>query len=489
MDLNFFTSGQTTAGEIRDALIDFKESEKFIIAFAEYYTQGGYYLASVADRVYVHPIGGVEIKGLAREGMFYKDALDKFNIKMQVFWAGQFKSASEPYRRNDMSQESKLQAREYLHALFNNYLERVSESRNMTVRELRNIADQYLVRDAEDAIQYKLADVIGYRDEAISDIRNRIGLDEKDKLNLAKIADYYKASKPSTNYKIKDKIAVVYAEGLIDMGKGSAGSVGDDKYTKIISDIRKKDDIKAIVMRINSPGGSALASENIWRELRLAQEEGKVVVASMGDVAASGGYYLACPADEIFAEPSTITGSIGVVGAIPSLEGLLSQKVGVHIDTVKTGPYAAGISLLRDIPDHEMKIIQESTEEFYQIFLKRVADGRDMPVEEVHKIAQGRVWIGETAKQLGLVDELGGLEEAIAEAAKLSEIDEYRITEYPKIKDPLNQLLDDLKEGNTIPLMKAKEELGEFYPFLKHLKDLQKRKGVQAIYPYYIDFH
>jgi len=415
LDMNSIAAGQTTSNIIRDALIDFKESEKFIIAFGQYYTQGTYNLASVADKVYLHPLGAIDIHGFSREGMYYKDAIDKLGVKMQIFWAGQFKSASEPYRRNDMSPEAKLQAREYLSALWNNYVKNIAETRGISESEFRNIADTYAIRDADDAVQYKLADAVGYRDEAIDDIRNRIGLEDKDKLNLADISAYYKSAKGSTDFKIKDKIAVVYAEGIINLGKGSAGEVTDQKYNKIIRDLRKKDDIKAIVMRINSPGGSALASENIWRELKLAQEDGKIVVASMGDVAASGGYYLAAPASKIFAEPTTITGSIGVVGAIPSLEEGLAKHIGIHTDTVNvsSGPFAAGFSLLRNMSEEELAITQKSTEDFYQIFLSRVADGRKMPIDEVHKIAQGRVWIGDKAKELGLVDEMGGLNAAI----------------------------------------------------------------------------
>jgi len=494
LDMNSIAAGQTTSNIIRDALIDFKESEKFVIAFGQYYTQGTYNLASVADKVYLHPLGAIDIHGFSREGMYYKDMIDKLGVKMQIFWAGQFKSASEPYRRNNMSPEAKLQAREYLSALWNSYVKNIAEARGIPESEVRNIADTYAIRDAEGAVQYKLADEVAYRDEAIDDIRSRIGLEEDDKLNLADISTYYKTAKKSTDFKIKDKIAVVYAEGIINIGKGSAGEVTDQKYNKIIRDLRKKDDIKAIVMRINSPGGSALASENIWRELKLAQEDGKIVVASMGDVAASGGYYLAAPASKIFAESTTITGSIGVVGAIPSLEEGLAKHIGIHTDTVNvtSGPFSAGFSVLRNMSAEEMAITQKSTEDFYQIFLRRVADGRKMPIDEVHKVAQGRVWIGDKAKELGLVDEMGGLNAAIAEAANLAGLESYRTTEYPKIKDPLNQLIDDLKNGNGgLPFMKMdlEEELGMMYPYFKHMKTIQDRKGIQAIMPYYVEFN
>ena len=480
--------GQSTATVLRNALLDFKESGKFIVAHSKYYTQGAYYMASTADKVYVHPMGSIDFRGFSSQRAFYKDMIDKLGIKMQIFWAGQFKSASEPYRRNNMSEASKLQTREYLEGMYLSFLENLSTSRGMTPAELRNIADNYLVRNAKDAVKYKLADQIAYKDEVLVDLRNRIGLGEKDKIKTVSISKYYSGHKAKVDFGVKDKIAIVYAEGVINIGKGSNGTIGDDKYTKIIRKLRQKDDIKAIVLRVNSGGGSALASENIWRELELAKEEGKVVVTSMGDVAASGGYYISCNSQKIFAEPNTITGSIGVVGAIPSLEKMLGDHAGIHFDTVKTGRYATGVSPFIDMSEAEMKIFQTGTEDVYQTFLERVAAGRKMSVEDVHKIAQGRVWIGTKAKELGLVDEMGGLDDALAEAASLAGLEKYRTTEYPRIKDPIQQLIEDYLNGNNDPSVAIQKELGEFYPYYNYLKEIKENKGIQAILPFKLEF-
>ena len=478
--------GHATASKIRDALVDFKQSDKFIVAHAKYYTQGAYFLASTADKLYVHPLGGLDFRGFSSERAFYKNFLDKLGIKMQIFWAGQFKSASEPYRLNEMSEESKLQVREYLQALYEVYLNKISETRSVPVEELKTIADQLLIQNAKDAVKYKLADQQAYKDEVLVDLRNRLGLKEKAKINSVTVENYYKGAKKKQDFSVKDKIAVVFAEGGIVMGNGQVGSVGDDKYSKIIRDLRKKDDIKAIVLRVNSPGGSALASENIWRELQLAKEEGKVVVASMGDVAASGGYYIACNAQKIFAENNTITGSIGVVGSVPSFEKMLDEKLGINFDTVKTSQFASGISPFNDISEEEMRLIQLGVEEMYQTFLTRVAEGRNMTVEEVHKIAQGRVWVGNKAKSLGLVDEIGGLDQALAEAASLAGLEKYRTTEYPRIKDPIQQFIEDYMGGGFTPKVALRKELGDLYPHFEYLKTIKEFKGIQAIMPFHI---
>ncbi|HHH49345.1 MAG TPA: signal peptide peptidase SppA [Saprospiraceae bacterium] len=480
--------GMATATVLRDALLDFKESGKFIIAHSKYYTQGAYYMASTADKVYVHPMGSIDFRGFSSEKAFFKDMIDKLGIKMQIFWAGQFKSASEPYRLNKMSEPSRLQVREYLEGIYQVFLTKLAASRNVSVSELRNIADNYLVRNAKDAVKYKLADQIAYKDEVLVDLRNRIGLGENDKIKTISISKYYKGHLPKQDFAVKDKIAIVYAEGIINLGKGTNGTIGDDKYTKIIRKLRKKDDIKAIVLRVNSGGGSALASENIWRELELAKEEGKVVVTSMGDVAASGGYYISCNSQKIFAEPNTITGSIGVVGAIPSLEKMMGEHAGIHFDTVKTGRFTSGISPFLDMSDEELRILQAGTEDVYQTFLSRVAAGRKMSVEDVHKIAQGRVWIGSKAKELGLVDEMGGLDDALAAAASLAGLEKYRTTEYPRIKEPLQQFIEDYLGGNKDPSMAIQKELGEFYPYYKYLKEIKENKGIQAIIPYTFEF-
>ena len=491
LDLNGVPGGMATRSNLRDALIDFKESGKFIVAYSKYYTQSAYYLASVADDISVHPVGGIDFRGFGMQVPFFKNALDKLGVKMEVYYAGQFKSATEPYRLTEMSAQNRRQVREYLEPLYQIFLNDIGESRDIAPAEVRRIANEWLVREAEDAVKYKLADRVGYKDEVLDVLREKLGLDSGDKVYKVNIEDYVGKAGTSTDYSIKDKIAVIYAEGTIVMGKDATGSVADDDYGPMIRKIRQDDKIKGIVLRVNSPGGSALTSESIWRELSLAMEEGKPVVVSMGDYAASGGYYIACMADKIFAEPNTITGSIGIFAMIPNASELLNNKIGVSLDTLNLGQYASSFNLFHNHAPKESAILQQMTDSGYEMFLKRVADGRDMTRDEVHAIAQGRVWTGEKAKEIGLVDELGGLEEAIAEAKKLANLENYRVTEYPKVKDPFQQFMDkwlDLPSPNAAASQAMlKAEMGELYPYYQHLKEIREMKGPQARLPFLID--
>ena len=349
------------------------------------------------------------------------------------------------------------------------------------------MADEWLVRKPEDAITHKMADKIGYRDEVIASMKERMGLEEDDKINKISITKYAAATKESTDFGIKDKVGVIYAEGGIDIGEETPGSIMDDHYTSMIRKLRTDDKVKALVLRVNSGGGSALASENIWRELVLAKEAGKPVVVSFGDVAASGGYYIACMADAIYAEPNTITGSIGIFGMIPNAHELMSEKLGINLDTVNTGRFSSSINLYHDQTPEEAQIIQEGLNHGYEVFLKRVADGRGMTRDAVNEVAQGRVWTGEKAKEIGLVDELGGLDEAIEKAAALAEIESYRLSEYPKIKDPVQQLIEKyLQPKESVKASILKAELGEMYPYYKELRAVSKTKGPQARMPFMI---
>lgn len=490
MELSNVRAGQATAATIRDALIDFKESGKFVVAYSEYYTQNSYYLGSVADKVYVHPLGGIDFAGFAAVPIFFKDLLDKIGVEVEVFWVGKYKGASEPYRRNDLSEENRQQIREYMEEVYEDYLNDISASREIPVSELRKIADELLIRKPEDCITYRMADAIAYEDEVLDDIRSRIGLKEEDKIKTVTIGSYFKSSKKPTDFAVKDKVAVIYAEGTIVSGKSSPGQIGDDKYIKLIRKLRKDDRIRAVVLRVNSPGGSALASENIWRELELLKKEGKPVIASMGDVAASGGYYISCSADSIFAQSNTVTGSIGVVVAIPNARELLNDKIGVHVDTVKTGKYSIGFHPFLETRNEVKEVVQSSIEDVYNTFLRRVADGRNMRIEEVHEVAQGRVWVGDAAKRLGLVDALGGLDEAVAAAASKAGLEEYRIVEYPKLKEPIQQLLEELTGsrelvGSTL----IQEQLGDLFPYFQQLQAIRQMKGPQTIMPFYFSIH
>jgi len=471
LDVSSVGTGRAGASNLRDAIIDFKESGKFVYAHSTYYTQGTYYLASVADKLYVHPLGGVDFLGFAATIPFLKDMLDRLEIDMQVFYAGQFKSATEPYRRYNMSEQAKLQTREYLEGLYKIYLNDISESRGISTQQLSEIADNYLLRNADDAVNYKMVDGKKYWDEILTMLKDDLGLDEDDKINATSLRTYARDHVSKTDFTIKDRIAVVYMEGTIVDGQGEVGSVGGDKYAKIIRKLRQDDKVKAIVVRVNSGGGSGLASDIMWRELELAKAAGKPYVASMGDVAASGGYYVACNADTIYAEPNTITGSIGVFAMIPSLEDMLKDKVGVTFDTVKTGPYAHGLTPFFDISPAEGKILQSGVEEFYEIFLKRVSDGRGMTRDQAHEIAQGRVWTGEKAMDIKLVDAMGGLDDALATAANLAGLTQYRVAEYPKIKDQFERILDELqnKDQASFTQRAVQSELTKVFPWMTHI--------------------
>ena len=488
LNLEFGGTGLATASALRDALVDFKESGKFIIAYAKYYTQGAYYLGSVADKVYINPVGALDLHGLSAMTPFYKEMLDNIGVKMQVFYAGKYKSATEPYRRYEMSDESKYQLREFLDPAFDGFLADIGASRNKTVAELRGYADDLLIRTADDAVKYGLVDGIAYYDEVQGEMRELIGLEEDDNIPAVQFADYYKANKPSLNLSIKNKIAVVYAEGAINTGEGEPGTIWDEKYVKILQKVRKDDKIKAIVMRVNSPGGSPVASENIWRELELSQEAGKKVVVSMGDYAASGGYYISCGADKIYAESNTLTGSIGVFMMLPNTQGLMADKIGMTFDTVKTTRNSQGLNTYFAPSEAEEAFLNGNIQNTYALFKKRVSDGRNLTMDQVEEIAQGRVWSGEDGKEVGLVDELGGLQEAIIAAADLAGLDEYRTTEYPRIKEPLQQFLEKVTgEDNTLRVNILQQEMGEFYPHYKRVKEMMQMQGVQATLPIVVE--
>ncbi len=481
--------GMATADAIRTAIEELKQSGKFVYAYANAYTQGAYYVASAADKVYLNPLGLVDFRGFAAQIPFLKDMLDKLGVEMQIFYAGKFKSATEPFRRREMSEENRLQVREYLDDTFAEFLSDISRGRNIPVDQLHRIADGYLAFMPQNALDLRIVDELSHRDKVIEDIRAKLGLKKSEKYPLVSLESYRRSKPGSSNLKATDKIAVVYAEGNIVDGKGEPGSIGGEKYADIIANIRKDDKVKAIVLRINSGGGSAMASENILRELELAQQQGIKLVVSMGDLAASGGYYIACKADSIFAEPNTLTGSIGVFSMIPNASGLLNDKIGIRFDTVKTGPFAHGISPFLKMSEDESRIMQGFVNHMYDTFLGHVASGRNMSKEAVNEIAQGRVWTGNKAIQIGLADRLGGLDEALQAAATLADVKEYRLTEYPRIKEPVEQLLDELMNMGDAQLQRTmRQQLGDMYPYFKFMRELQTGNGVQARLPFIIPF-
>lgn len=482
--------GLTTTTVLRETLEDFKSGGKFVIAYSDYYTQGSYYLATTADEIIVNPMGFVDFRGFAATIPFFKNLMDKLDIKAQVFYAGKFKSATEPYRRTNMSEESKMQTREYLNQIYQNFLTEIATDRGIPVADLHKIADQYQAFHTDEALRLKMVDKVGYRDDAMAALREKLGLGEKENVKLAKIERYFKANPPSSDYNVKDKIAVVYAEGTILDGKTEYGTIGSENYSKILKDVLKDDRVKAVVLRVNSRGGSTVASENIWYDIMEIKKAGKKVVVSMGDYAASGGYYISCLADTIVAEPSTLTGSIGVFAIIPSIQGLLNNKLGINFDTVKTASLAHGITGIYDLNETEKKILQARTDKSYELFLQRVADGRNMTRDQVHEIAQGRVWTGEKAKEIGLVDALGGLDEAMEIAKNMAGLESYRVTEYPRTKDPFQQFLETFLEQESVASDQViKTKLGDWYPYYKMLQEIHDSKGVQARLPFIIPFN
>ena len=492
LDVNGIGAGglaKTTA--IREALVKFKESGKFIIANSKSYSQGSYYLASTADKIIVHPLGGIDLHGFAATVPFFKDMLDRLGIKMQIFYAGNFKSATEPYRLNEMSDQNRLQLKEYLEPVHQRFLEEIAVSRNKTYDQVNSMVNNLTLSSADSALVYGMVDEIGYVDNAIGEMKSLLELDEEDDLETVSMSEYTHSWKPKRS-KSKDRIAVIYAEGTILSNEGEQGTIVDDKYIKIIRDVRENEKVKAIVLRVNSPGGDAIASENILRELNLAQETGKKVVVSMGDYAASGGYYISCQADKIYAEPNTLTGSIGVFGMMPNMSELFEEKLGIHWDSVKTAKNAVGLNPFFELSQDEQRMLQNSTINVYNTFLDRVAEGRDMHRDSVHTYAQGRIWSGVKAKEIGLVDDLGNLDDAIEEAATMAGIEDYRISNYPKINDPMQEFLNELTgqgDDKSIEAKLMQTELGNYYPMYRHVKEMLSAKGVQVRLPILVNFN
>ncbi|WP_293928214.1 signal peptide peptidase SppA [Sphingobacterium sp. UBA6320] len=484
MDASTIATGFASLKEIRDALLDFKSSGKFIVAYNESYSQKAYYLASVADQIYVNPEGTIDFKGLASSTMFMKDAFDKFGVDMQVVKVGTFKSAVEPYFLNEMSAANRLQVNSYLGSIYDSFIQEISTSRKMSADSLRNIAHNYLVRNADDAVRYKLADAKFYKDELISELKKKLNVSAKDDLSVVSLMDY--KSKTNTSSETS-QVAVLYAEGAIVSGEGSKDEIGSDKISRELRKLRENEDVKAVVFRVNSPGGSALASDVIWREVELTKKV-KPIVVSMGDYAASGGYYISAAADSIFAENNTITGSIGVFGVIPNFKNLLNNKIGVHFDGVKTGKFSdLGMVPDRPLTAEERDIIQMEVNRVYQTFMKRVSDGRKITVAQVDTIGQGRVWTGKQALEIGLVDRIGGIDDAIKSAAKKAKIAQYAVKQYPAKDDALSMFLNSSKE--KVQIWMAQQQMGEFYNYFNVIKNVSSQTGIMAKLPYSIEIH
>jgi len=479
------SAGLATVEEIRAALKDFKTSGKFVYAYGENISQKAYYLISVADSVILNPQGTIDFRGLGGERTFYKKGLEKLGVEMQIIRHGKFKSAVEPYILDKMSPENRLQTETYLKSLWTEMLYDISASRKMGYDELNDIADMVATfRRADFVKQKNLVDRLKYKDQVIDDLKKLTLTDQKDDVRAI---DIYKYIKVPENKEVKSmprkKIAVIYASGDIDSGS-SGDDIKSEELSRAIREARRDSSIRAIVLRINSPGGSAYGSDVIWREVKLAAET-KPLVASMGDVAASGGYYIACAADTIMADRTTITGSIGIFGMIPNFQNLLSNKLGITQDVVTTNEHSDMISVTRPMTEFERGLMQQMIESGYDTFISRVADGRKIDKTAVDEIGQGRVWAAPDAKTNKLVDVYGGLTEAIELAKKMAKLDSYRIVNLPKLKDPLEELMKEMT--GSAKAMFMKDELGETYKYYQELKGVVAQKGVLARIPYNID--
>ncbi len=466
--------------EIRNAISSFRSSGKFVIAFASMLSQSAYDVATAADKVYLHPKGFMEFTGYSVGYAFFKTTLDKLKIEPQIFYAGKFKSATEPFRSDRMSPENKLQTSVWMNDLYDEFLIRDADARDLDTATLRKLAAEAAIQSPADALKYKLVDQLKYDDEVKDEIKEKLGLDKYDAISFISFTNYFSAH--SGFKQTGEKIAMIVAEGNIVDGKAEQGTIGGENYRSMIRKARLDNSVKAIVVRINSGGGSALASETMWRELALAKAD-KPVIVSFGDVAASGGYYMGVGADSIFAMSSTITGSIGVFAVLPNMEGFFKDKLGVSFDAVRTGPYADMGAIYRPLNDAEKNIMQTSVNLIYEDFKFRVAEGRKLDTAYVDSIAQGRVWTGKRALQIGLVDAIGGIERAIQSAATMAKLDHYRVVVYPEPENFLNRLF---KKAEPLSFREEmKKQVGEQeFAIYEQLIEIKQMTGNQARWPY-----
>lgn len=485
-------AGMATVKEIRDALIDFKSSGKFVVSYSENYGTKGYYLSSVADELYVFPTGMIKFLGLGGELMFFKGTLEKLDVEMQIIRGSnnRFKSAVEPFMNTEMSDANRQQTMTYMNALWGEVLSAVAESRNLKVSKLNMIADSVLIRKSGDAVGLKMADGQVYYDEVLDKLKEKAGTNKDGDLELLSFKKYAirKTKKDRTLKKLdKKNIAVIFAEGDIVDGTGTAQQIGGTRVSAWIREAREDENIKAIVLRVNSPGGSAMASDVIWREVIKTKEAGKPVIVSMGDLAASGGYYISCAADKIYAQPNTLTGSIGVFGIIPYTGKMFENKLGVTFDRVQTNAHSV-LSTNRKLDEWEINLVQGEVDDIYDDFISKVAEGRGMKKSDVDSIGQGRVWAGKDAMELGLVDELGSLNDAIDYAAEQAGIKEVKMQIYPKMPKPGIEGFVEAMEGidgamETYYRSDLELQLREMYAYLMSFNN---KKSIQARLPYLI---
>lgn len=482
IDASSIESGMATMEEIRNALIDFKKSGKFIIAYSEVYSQGAYYLATAADKIYLNPEGMIDFRGLSSEIMFFKGALDKLDIEAQIIKVGTYKSAVEPFILDKMSEPNKQQVTSFLGSMYDHFLSEISNSRKIPKNTLFSLADSAKIRAPKDALTYKMVDGLMYKDEVLDELKKLTKIDKTKEIKSVSLEEYTTAENEKEESS-ENRIAVIYANGEIMSGEGNDETIGSERISRAIRKARTDNKVKAIVLRVNSPGGSALASDVIWRETVLAKKS-KPVIVSMGDLAASGGYYIACAADSIFAQPNTITGSIGVFGIIPNMQKFFNNKLGITFDGVQTGKFADLGTVSRPLTDAERMIIQLEVNKTYDTFTKKVADGRKKSQSYIDSIGQGRVWSGTEALKRGLVDRLGNIDDAIASAAKKAKIKDFKIVNYPAQVDPIKSLFEN--SADKVKAYFVKRELGDNFIYYEQMKSALNLSGVQARIPYNI---
>jgi protease IV len=480
-------SGWATTGEIRNALEKFRMDGKFVISYSDdVLTQECYYLSTAADKIYINPGSMVDFKGLSSEIMFYKKALEQIGVEVQVTRHGKFKGAVEPFILDKLSEENRAQIKDYVGSIWTHVIEDISKSRGISDEQLNRLADNLEGFIATSALENKLVDGLMFRDALIDTLKALSGISTDKDIKLVSMIKYSKVPDPNKTFSVKNRIAVVYASGNIVMGKGNENNIGGKHYADVIRKERLDTSVKAIVLRVNSPGGIAIAADIIWRELELAAKV-KPVVISMGNYAASGGYFISAPATKIYANPTTISGSIGVFGMIPNAGILLDQKLGLTTEIVKTNKNSDFPSIYRPMNIYEKEVMQMSVEKVYSDFVGKVASGRKMTSESVDSIGQGRVWSGTSAQKIGLVDELGGLKAAIKGAADLAGVDTWSIRELPVIEDPYTRLFSQL--GGELRMNILKRELGESVKYYNMVQEIKDLSGIQARLPYFIEIH
>lgn len=484
IDAKAFSASSASLQAIREALVDFKTSKKFIVAYADYYTQGAYYVATVADKLVLNPQGGLDLHGLSVNPTYYKGLLDKLGVEMQVFKVGAYKSAVEPFTSNKMSDPNREQLLGFINDIWGNIASNIAKSRKITLEQVNEAADKLPLLQSQDSIvACKLVDALMYETDVKDYLRKLTGLEKKDQLRAATISDLKEVQLKSSISKSMDKIAILYAEGEITSGSANSNDgITNEKYVKEIENLKDDDNVKAVVFRVNSPGGSAYASEQIWKAVTDLKAV-KPVVVSMGDYAASGGYYISCNASKIVAEPTSLTGSIGIFGMFPNVQGL-TQKLGLSFDNVKTNKLSDFGDITRPMTEEEKSILQAYINRGYELFTKRCADGRKMPIAKLKEIAQGHIWSGTQALKLGLIDKLGGLDVAIKEAATLAKVTDYSTSDFPEKTDFLTNLLSDKKEQLKMSLVK--EYLGDDYQMISLMKKVKNQDYIQARLPYVI---